>query len=165
MPDNDADLLGSLDGPNASYPPFENIKPYPKFLVINLYLGYILTNDKLICITHPDQTSIAKRLQSALRDIGFTWEIRLHQLDEGRENVGVQFELKPLKHGAGAYEIEIEDYIPDDEYYKDGIMSLIAHDIAGLDRGVTTLIQVIQLAFEKFGDAIVSMWIKDWEAT
>lgn len=156
MSDDYADLLGDLDGPNASYPPFDQLSPYPKFLVIDLYGGYILDSGKWICITQPDQMFLARRLQTILAQIGINWEIKTHDSNAGRENIGVQFEIKPLSYGADAYEIGIET---------EGIISLFATNLSSLERGVNTLIQVIQLAFEEFGEGIASLWIRDWVDT
>src|SRR5258708_32381886 len=165
MPNNDADKLGDLDGPDTIYPPFNRILPYPKFLVINIYGGYTLHSGKSICIRHPDQMILAQRLQTALAQLGIDWEIKIHDSNQGRENVGVQFEIKPLQYGTDAYEVEIEIYSPDQKDYQNGIISLLATNLTSLERGVSTLIQVIKLAFEDFKEnnsSIASLWIRDW---
>jgi hypothetical protein len=97
-----------------------------------------------------------------LAEIGFHWEIYVKQAEETCENIGVQFEIKPLERGNESYEMEIEIYSPTQNEYKDGIISLIANDLTGLTKGVTTLIQVIQLAYEMFGTDLASLWIEDW---
>jgi hypothetical protein len=160
MSNETARLLGGLDGPGQGYPPFEKMVPYPKFLVVNIYTGYQLISGQMICITQDDQMPLAQQLQAALAKIGFQWDIKLHQPEEGRKKVGVQFEIKPLQRGAGAYDMEIEISTPYSD--GDGIISLAAHDLAGLERGVDALIQIIHLAFEEFGEDIVSMWVEDW---
>lgn len=157
MSDNYANILGSLDGPGETYPPYNQISPYPKFLVVNIYGGYDLTSGKLICITNENQRVAAHRLQIALAQIDIDWQIALHQPEQGRENVGVQFEIKPLERAAPCYKLEIEIYYP-----PHGIMSLAATELASLEKGIDTLIQVIQLSFEKFGLSIASLWIADW---
>jgi len=165
MSNDIANILGSLDFPNETYPPFDRLVHYPKFLVINIYCGYQLVTGKSICITNPDQMPSAKQLQTALADIGFHWDIQLHLPEDGRKDVGVQFEVKPLDKGAGAYEIEIEIYISGDDFYGEGIISLIANDLSGLSKGVATLSEVILLAYKKGGNEIASLWIKDWAET
>jgi hypothetical protein len=159
--DNYGDLLGALDGQFVP-PPFERLVPYPQSLIINIYGGYTLISGKMIGLTKPDQMLIAQRLQTALEQIGIRWEIRQHLPDQGRENVRGQFEVKSLKQGDEAYELEIEIYSPEQKEYQTGIISLIAHDLRGLEKGVATLIQVIQLAFAEFGEDIASLWIRDW---
>lgn len=165
MPNSYADILRQLDGPDQTYPPFDRISPYPRFLVVNLYGGYTLHSGKLICITHPEQLFLAQRLQAALTQIGVNWEIKSHEPNQDRKNVGVQFEITPLPYGTDAYEIEIEIYSPDNERYQDGIISVFATNLASLERGVNTLIQVIQLAFEEFKEDITSLWVRDWVDT
>ncbi|MEP7286307.1 MAG: hypothetical protein ABI947_11120 [Chloroflexota bacterium] len=165
MANNDAVRLGDLDGSDAIYPPFNRVFPYPKFLVINIYGGYTLLSGKSICITHPDQLLVAQRLQSALAQIGIEWGIKVQSANQGRENVGVQFEIKPLEYGIDAYEVEIEIYSPYQNHYKNGIISLLATNLPSLENGVGTLIQVIQLAFEEFEEDIPSLWIRDWMDT
>jgi signal transduction histidine kinase len=162
MSDNYGDLLGAFNGPDPLSPPFHRLIHYPKFLVFNIYGGYTLTSGKIIGLTNPDQMLIAQRLQAALEQIGIRWEIRQHLPHQGRENVGVQFEIKSLKQGNKAYELEMEIYYPEEKEYQTSIISLIAHDLRGLENGVATLIQVIQLAFAEFGKNIASLWIRDW---
>jgi hypothetical protein len=161
MPNSDADILRALDGPGETYPPFNHLSPYPKFLVVNIYGGYTLTDDKLICITNEDQTDIAERLKSALVRLGFSWKIRVHQPAQGSLNVGVQFDINPTVDISTAYQLEIENYAPWHKDYQNGIISLVATDLSSLEKGVDTLIQVIQLAFERFGEDIASLWIRD----
>lgn len=57
MDDNADQILHSLDGPDAHYPPYDKLDPYPKFLVIDIYGGYTLTSDRVICITDEAQAS------------------------------------------------------------------------------------------------------------
>jgi hypothetical protein len=163
MSNHTADILGSLDGPNQTYPPFDKLIPYPKFLVINIYCGYTIVSGKSICITNLNQMSYAEQLQTALAQIGFHWDIQLHLPEDGRKDVGVQFEIKPLANGADSYEIEIEIYSPDDDFYGDGIISLIANDLSGLSKGANMLTQVMTLAYEECGYEIASLWIRDWD--
>jgi hypothetical protein len=159
---NSADRLHALDGPGEIYPPFNRVFPYPKFLVVNIYGGYTLVSGKSICITHPDQLLLAQRLQVALAQIGIDWGISIDDPDQNHENLGVQFEIKPLQYGTDAYEIEIEIYSPDQKQYQQGLITLTATNLASLERGVSTLIQVILLAFEEFKEDIASLWIRDW---
>jgi len=133
--------------------------------VVNIYGGYTLVSGKLICIPHPDQMFLAQRLQIALAQIGIDWEIRVQGPKQGRENVGVQFEIKALEYASNAYELEIEIYSPGQKNYQDGIICLAATDLSSLERGVNTLIQAIQLAFATFKEDIASLWIRDWADT
>src|SRR4051812_5565520 len=138
MPNNYADSLGALDGPEETYPPFNRVNPYPKFLVVNIYGGYTLHSGKSICMTDPDQRLLAQKLQATLEQIGIDWDIKVQNPNQSRENVGVQFEIKPLPYGADAYEIEIDIYSPGQKDNQDGIMSLFATNLASLERGVNT---------------------------
>ncbi len=157
-----SDLLGDLDSPGQVYPPFNHLLPYPQSLVINIYGGYELLSGKVIAITSPEQRFTAQRLQSALAKLGIQWEIAEHQPDQGHENIGVQFEIKPLEHGSGAYELEIEIYNARNKDFQDGIILLAAHDLSGLWNGVCTLTQAIQLDYARAGKDLAALWIKDW---
>jgi hypothetical protein len=162
---NDSDLLGALDSSGSSeplYSPFHRLDPYPQYLVVNIYGGYTLLSNKSICITNADQMETAQRLQAALLELGTQWTIKQHSDAKICENIGVQFELKPLPYGESSFEIEIQVYGPEDVYYKNGIISLIANDLIGLEQGVKMLIQVIHLSLEIDEESLVSLWIKNW---
>lgn len=65
--------------------------------------------------------------------------------------------------GKSAFRIDIDVFSPDSKEYRNGIISLVATDAGALAKGVNMLMQVIQLGFEEYREAIASLWIRDWE--
>ena len=161
MSNNHGDILRNLDGPDSQDPPFDQIVPYPRFLVVNIYGGYELLNGKTICLNDVSQTPIAQKLQLALQTIGIAWNIEVHKSVQEANSVGVCFEIRDPVHKDFSYELEIETYGPNSRHHQQGKMTLAAVILSSLEMGVDTLIQVIRLAFDKFGKDVASLWIMD----
>src|SRR5258705_10937485 len=125
------------------YPPFDRLKPYPKWLVINVYGGYNLVNGRLIAYTNSNQEAATLRLKAVVRSHGYHWVTSLHTAEQAGENVAVQFEIRPVKNAVGYYELDIVCEWSDSSGNHPEIISLVGCDLQGLERGVDTLIQII----------------------
>ncbi|KAB2853382.1 MAG: hypothetical protein F9K46_18440 [Anaerolineae bacterium] len=151
------------DATDALYPPYHKLDPYPKYLVINIYGGYTLVSDRVICITNQNQYAEAQKLQTKLNELGFRWDIHLATADAPCKRIGVKFEIQPLEKGKGSYQIDIGVFSPMSPEAPDSVIALEANDDDALANGVTMLLKVIEVGLELDGEAIASMWIRDWE--